>query len=238
MINENRKNQLNELENKINIHFNDINILNRALTHRSFANEFKEKKILYNENLEFLGDAVLGLIISEYIYRKFPSYNEGDLSKLKSVIVSRSLLANYGQELGISKFLMLGKGEKITGGNWRASIAANTVEALIGAIYLDSNLEKTKDFVLKELKEKIDLACDEKFKKDYKSIIQEYTQSKFKQKPIYKVIQEKGPDHIKEFKVQVSINDRVYGIGEGHSKKEAEQEAAYFALINFKEIAS
>ncbi len=231
-----RINQLDEIQKKINVQFNNLNLLDQALTHRSYANEFKDSNVLDNENLEFLGDAVLGLIISEYIYREFPDYTEGDLSKLKSVIVSRSLLANCGKEIGVGKYLLLGKGEKVTGGRFRESITANTIEAIIGAIYLDSDLIKTRNFVLRELKEKIDLACEEKFKKDYKSILQEYTQSMFKQKPLYEVIQEKGPDHIKEFKVQVSIDNIKYGTGEGHSKKEAEQKAAYYTLVSLKKI--
>ncbi|MBI4651669.1 ribonuclease III [Candidatus Desantisbacteria bacterium] len=233
-----RINQIKELQKKIHVDFSNTFLLNQSLTHRSYANEFKDIKVLDNENLEFLGDAVLGLIISEYIYLKFPEYKEGDLSKLKSVIVSRSMLAKYGKELGIGKYLLLGKGEKISGGRYRDSIISNAVEALIGAIYLDRGITLSRDFVLSELKEKIDLACSEKLLKDYKSILQEYTQLYFKQKPIYEVVYEKGPDHIKEFKVSVSIDRNVYGVGEGKSKKEAEQKAAYFALLELKVIST
>ena len=207
----------------------DIQLLDRALTHRSFSNE---NELLYrdNERLEYLGDSVLGLIVNEYLFKKYEDYLEGDLAKIKSTVVSEDTLSQVARGLGLGKFLRLGRGEDHSGGRERTSILANTVEALIGAIYMDSGIKKVREFTLGQLKPYIEKVNRMEYLRDPKTALQEHVQKRFKEKPIYEVIEEKGPDHQKEFTVRLIIHGKEIVDGKGPSKRRAEMDAARIAL--------
>jgi ribonuclease-3 len=221
---------LKDLEKNLNINFNRIELLSEALTHTSYAYEVDDKNIKHNERLEFLGDSVLSLIISEYIFEKYPDRLEGELAKIRAAVVSRSTLTNCAKRLNLGKYLQLGRGEELTGGRKRESILADAFEAIIGALYLDSGFEVTKGFVIEWLKDEIERSSRNECTRDYKTMLQEWTQSKYKILPQYKVLKVKGPDHKQIFEVCVSIKGKVLGHGTGRSKKEAEQQAASKAL--------
>lgn len=229
--NDERLKILNELQEKIEYKFKDMKLLYWALTHSSYANEHKKQKITYNERLEFLGDSVLGLVVSEYIFVKYPRYPEGDLTKLRATVVCEPSLSYLAKNINLGKYLMLGKGEEATGGRERVSILADAFEALIGAIYLDGGIENAKVFVLKYLSPIIENAVNgvELFI-DYKTHLQELLQKTTKSKIEYAVILEEGPDHNKIFHTEVTLDGEVLGKGIGRSKKEAEQNAAKSAL--------
>ncbi|MEW6096692.1 MAG: ribonuclease III [bacterium] len=235
-MNESRRQQLKELQSALGVEFNDIRILNQSLTHTSYAYELNGNNgVFHNERLEFLGDVVLGLIISEYIYKKYPDYMEGELAKIRAKVVSRPILAKGSKHLNLGEYLLLGKGEEITGGRSRHSILANTFEAVIGAIYLDSGLEKARYFILEQFSEEIEKIIYNVHVQDYKTDFQEFTQKKFRTLPLYKVISKEGPDHNRIFEVAVIVKGKTWGTGKGKSKKEAEQKAAFFALQQLKE---
>jgi len=222
--------ELYELEEKLNYKFKNKELLITALTHKSFSNENRDAKD--NERLEFLGDSVLSLVISDYLIDQFPNFSEGDLSKLKSKLVSKTTLSKVARRIDLGKYLFLGKGEEKTGGRKKSSILANTLEATIGSLYKDAGFEKAKNIVIllfsKELEDIL------KGKKDYKSILQEYTQSNFGCIPKYRIIREIGPEHEKTYFVEVFIKEKSYGIGKGKKIKLAEQMAAKIALKKLK----
>lgn len=227
---------LEELQGKIDYHFHDEKFLNWALTHSSYANEYKKQKIVYNERLEFLGDSILGLIVSEYIYTVYPNYPEGELTKLRATVVCEPTLSYLASNINLGRYMLLGKGEDATGGRNRVSILADAFEALIGAIYLDGNMESAKSFVLEHLKPVIEDAVNgiELFI-DYKTQLQEVLQKKNKGNITYKVIKEEGPDHNKVFHTKVYAKETELGVGVGRSKKYAEQDAAKLALEKMNE---
>ncbi len=226
-----RSRQLSKLESILNIKFNDKRILNTALTHRSFINE-TGNDVKDNERLEHLGDSVLGFIISEYLFKRFLEYQEGNLAKMKSVIVSDESLAVVSSNLNIGGFILMGKGEEHSGGRERISILANTLESLIGAIYLDQGLKQSRKFILKHFKKKIDNVSNQATLTDPKTRLQEYVQKKYKKSPVYEVTDEIGPAHSKEFIVRLLINGREVSNGRGGSKRKAEMKAARDALEN------
>ena len=205
-------------------------LLKEALTHRSYINENRLKDLKDNEELEFLGDAVLGLVISDYLYRRYPRYSCGELSKLKGIVVSEPILARRAKSLKVGKCLLLGKGEERAGGRSRPSILSDALEAIIGALYLDRGLGTTRDFILREFSEEINSLVREKYLQDYKGLLQEIIQGRFKRKPGYKVIGQRGPQHKKVFTVEARLGKRIIGKGREKSKKEAEQKAAQQAL--------
>ena len=227
---------LEEIQRRSEYTFKDINILNRALTHSSYANEYKKHKIIYNERLEFLGDSILGLIVSEYIYKEYPNYPEGELTKLRSTVVCEPTLSFLAKNIDLGKYLLLGKGEEATGGRERVSIIADAFEALIGSIYLDGNMLEAKKFVLQHLEPAIKDAINgiELFI-DYKTQLQEILQKKNSDKITYQVVKEEGPDHNKSFFTEVYSKEIVLGKGKGKSKKDAEQDAAKSAIIRMDE---
>ncbi|HAX61906.1 MAG TPA: ribonuclease III [Elusimicrobia bacterium] len=209
---------LNELEKKIKIKFKNPKLLDVALTHKSFAIENNLNE--FNERMEFLGDAILSTATAVYLYLKYPNYDEGKLSKIKSSAVSRTTLQEIAKKLKLGKFVKISKSEESTGGREKDSILANTMEAVIGAIFLDAGYKKAEKFIH-------ELLSNQKINpSDYKSELQEVIQSKHKTIPVYTVIAEKGPDHDKTFKIEVRIGKKQLGIGLGKSKKEAEQNAA------------
>ncbi|MCJ8342955.1 MAG: ribonuclease III [Cetobacterium sp.] len=215
-----------ELEKKIGYTFNDKELLKTSLIHRSFGNEHWRYKKINNERLELLGDAVLDLVVTEYLYKNFDNSTEGDLAKMKSMIVSEPILAKISKELEFGKYLLLSKGEEITGGRERSSILGDVFEAILGAIYLDSNFEISKEVALKHIKHSIDHINENEDILDFKTILQEYSQKEYRVIPTYQVIKEIGPDHQKTFEIIVKIGDKCSETGIGKNKKSAEQSAA------------
>ncbi len=235
---ERRKNALILLSMKLKIEWNDLRLLHQALTHKSFANE---SKILspHNERLEFLGDAVLDLVISEYLFSHYPEMTEGQLTKTRARLVCEQSLANLAGKLNIGKYLLLGRGEIHSGGRNRISILADALEAIIGAIYMDNGLQESARFVLSQMTDELSHVEHGEYVKDYKTMLQEYVQKQSGDgKVAYTVTQEHGPDHNKTFEVAVVIDEKVMGRGKGRTKKQAEQQAAYEALVVYNIITN
>lgn len=223
---------IQDFEKRINYKFNNIKILEKSLTHSSYSNEDKLYSMVNNERLEFLGDAVLSISVSRFIFDKFPDYPEGDLTKLRAQVVCEDTLSLLAGDLHLGNYLLLGKGEEASGGRERKSILADALEAVIAAIYLDGGYKRAEKFVLDNLTDYIKLAVKGKIIRDYKSFLQEYYQGKNQVCKIrYVVTKEEGPDHEKVFHVNVLVNKKVVGKGSGKNKKEAEQNAAREALI-------
>ncbi|MCD8326765.1 MAG: ribonuclease III [Lachnospiraceae bacterium] len=216
-----------ELEQKIGYTFHNKALLKQALTHSSYANEIKILKSEDYERLEFLGDAVLELVSSDFLFSEYPQMPEGKLSKLRASLVCEAALAYTAHQLGLERYFLLGKGEESTGGRERPAIACDVVEAVIGAIYLDSGLEEARKFIFSFILD--DIETRHLFY-DAKSTLQEYVQGSSQGQLAYRIIYEKGPEHDKEFGVELTLDGRVLGRGEGHNKKAAEQQAAYQAL--------
>ncbi len=221
-----------EFRKCIGVKIKDKNLLKHALTHKSFAYENNLKH--YNERLEFLGDSVLGLIIALYFYDKYPLEEEGKLSKLKAQITSRPTLVRLAEKINLGQYLYLSKGEMATGGSHRPSILADTFEALIGCIYLDRGFKAAYSFLISRLNIKELVNYEDVW--DFKTVLQEIIQQKYKQIPKYKIMAEYGPDHEKIFEVQVEAKKEILGQGKGKNKKEAEQFAAKAALRKLKII--
>ena len=234
MIKKDFINSMEVLENVLKYKYNDGNNLLLAMTHSSYANENKHERLNSNERLEFLGDAVLNIIISDFIYKNYTSLPEGELTKARASIVCEPALAKCATTLELGKYLMLGKGEEYTGGRTRISILSDAFEAVIGSIYIDGGMEKAREFVLFIMKDTITSSVNGASFIDYKTQLQEVIQKTGDQKIQYEIVEEKGPDHNKLFIVQVKVSDRVMGAGEGKSKKEAEQNAASKALMKLQ----
>ena len=222
---------LTDFEDKIGYHFKNQGLLRQALTHSSYANERHMKKLSDNERLEFLGDAVLEIISSDFLYHNYPDVPEGQLTKLRASIVCEPTLALCTKELDLGDYLYLGRGENQTGGRKRKSILSDALEAVIGAIYLDGGFANAKEFVLKFILTDIE---HKQLFYDSKTILQEVVQGEHEQLD-YRLVGESGPDHDKSFSVEVWIGEQKISEGSGHTKKAAEQEAAYHALIKLRE---
>ncbi|MCL2180609.1 MAG: ribonuclease III [Treponema sp.] len=195
--------------------------------HRSITNETPQARgKANNERLEFLGDAILGSVCASLLYKFFMDKSEGDLAKIKAVVVSEDILSGLAKDLRIDEMLLLGKGEEMSGGRTKKAILADAMEALIGAFYLDSGYKAAFDFVSRCIKPEIEKAAGENYHKDYKSILQEYCQKQFRCYPEYRLIKRTGPEHDRVFWIEVRIGETVYGSGSGRNKKTAEQEAA------------
>ena len=221
------------LERELNYIFNDKDFLKAALTHSSYANENKLGIINSNERLEFLGDAILNLMVSQYLYKKYPNYSEGELTKIRAKVVCESSLAYIARRIHVGDYLLLGKGEESTGGRKRESILADTVEAIIGAVYMDSDYNTTDESLRNKFEENIVKAvADGDLFSDYKTELQEKYQKYSNCKIEYSIIKEEGPEHNKIFFMEVYLNGEVIGSGNGRNKKEAEQMAAKEALIS------
>ena len=218
---------IQQLQQVIHYQFHNITFLEVALTHSSFANEMRHQ-VRYNERQEFLGDAVLSIIVSDYLFNNY-TVPEGDLTKLRAALVCERSLDVMANKIGLGDYLRLGHGEEMTGGRTRPSIIADAFEALIAAIYLDSGIESAREFVLPFVIEMLEHEDSLSFK-DYKTILQEIIQQNPEEKLVYKLVGEKGPDHDKRFVVEVLLNSNVIGKGQGRSKKTAEQMAAKEAL--------
>jgi ribonuclease III len=225
-------NQLDEVL-KLNIKWKSPEILVEAMTHTSYLNN--KKTGANNQRLEFLGDAVLELVISDYLYTKFAGLAEGELTRARASIVCEGTLAEAATELNLGQALLIGKGEEKTGGRNRTSILADAFESLVGAIYLDQGLESAKSFILRKLER--NLGGDFVIKnKDFKTTLQEYVQGIANETVTYSVLSEEGPDHDKTFRAGVYFKEKLMGTGQGKNKKEAEQKAAYDALKQIKTI--
>ncbi|NMB27184.1 MAG: ribonuclease III [Tissierellia bacterium] len=230
-ISSERKKSLDEIQLNINYKFKDINLINTSLTHSSYANESKMRIYENNERLEFLGDVVVNLVVSEYLYHRFSELPEGELTKKRATIVCESSLAFAARKIKLGEYLLLGKGEEATGGRGRESILADTFEALTGAIYIDGGLTNTREFLLGMFEQEVIYALSKgNLFIDYKTELQETLQKRTKSKIEYKVVKEVGPDHNKKFYMDVIVENKVIGSGMGRNKKEAEQMAARQAL--------
>lgn len=232
--NQNRINELKDLQSLIGIQFKNIELLDIALTHRSYINEAEAEIKIHNERLEFLGDAVLELITSEYLYVNYPERAEGELTSFRSAAVRTESIAENARNLGLGSLLRMSKGENLTGGRGKDYLLANCFEALIGAIYIDQGMEVALDFIQKQILTKIPNIIENRLDIDNKSKFQELAQSVFKQTPYYKVLMEEGPDHEKKFLIGVYVQDEQFGVGQGLSKQKAEEQAALDALNKCK----
>lgn len=220
--------ELDNLENEIGYQFKDKSLLKQALTHSSFSNEQKIRKRKNYERIEFLGDAVLELVSSDYFYRTYPEETEGNLTKMRAAAVCEQALAITARQLKLGSYMIFGKGEEANGGRERESIIADAVEAVIGAIYLDESLEEAKKFIYRFVLNDLD---HKRLFYDAKSILQEHIQETKAGELVYELIREEGPEHDKLFVVEARLNDVTIGSGEGKSKKAAQQHAAYDALL-------
>ncbi len=222
-------------ERKAGIRFRDRSILEQALTHRSFLGCNGGDPARSNERLEFLGDAVLELVVIEHLYGDFPIDREGELTKKKSLLVSKGVLAHRAEQMGLGDFILLSESERDSGGRERASILADGFEAVVGAIYMDRGLNEARRFIREQLLRTAAAILEDRAHLNFKSLLQEYVQAKYKTHPRYRVVTEIGPDHMKLFTVEVSVRGILLGKGQGHNKKEAEQSAAGDALARLRE---
>ena len=217
-------------EDELIYQFTDASLMTTAMTHSSYANEHRDLHMQNNERLEFLGDSILGLVSADYVFHRYPNVPEGQLTKVRAAVVCEKTLYEVAKELGLDHHLLLGHGEEMGGGLQRPSILADSVEALIGAIYLDGGLEAARSFIMTFLPAKVDLAEAGHAFRDYKTALQEIVQKNRQETLQYRLSGESGPDHDKRFTVQVLLNSNIFAEGIGRSKKEAEQMAARSAL--------
>jgi len=223
------KDSFSELEKKLKVKFNNLDYLKEALTHRSYLNENSNWPFEDNERLEFLGDAVLELVVSDFLYRNYPDLREGEMTTLRATLANTVSLLESANKLGINNYLLLSKGEaKNLASN--SNILANALEAIIGAIYLDQGYQAAENFIKENILSKLKSISSIESIKDPKSLFQEIIQGKYGITPHYQTLESWGPDHDKMFKVGVFLNDKIIAIGEGHSKQEAEANAAHQAL--------
>lgn len=225
---------IQNLENEIGYVFNDKELLMQALTHSSYVNDRKMDKNLCNERLEFLGDAILEMTSSEFLYSEYPEKDEGELTKLRASLVSETPLAAVAGEIGLGEYLYLGHGEERTGGRTRYSVTSDAVEAVIGAIYLDGGIEPARAFVRKYILNDIE---NKKLFHDSKTVLQEIVQKYHRGTLIYRLVKEEGPDHDKKYGMNALIDEKIIGYGEGRTKKAAEQQAAYSAIKSLNKNA-
>lgn len=234
-IDPNRKKELLLFEKQIGIRFRKLELLNLAFSHRSYANE-NGGNVDNNEKLEFLGDSVLGLVVSDYLYRTLTDRAEGDLARIKSFVVSEDSLAGIARSTKVDNFILIGKGEEYSGGRSKKAILADCMEAILGAYYLDSGFKASRDFILRYLIPEINKVLENRHKKDYKTLLQEYVQKRYKSYPRYSMVKKTGPDHDRTFWIEVEIEGAKYGPGQGKNKKEAEQNAAGVAYRHFTDL--
>lgn len=220
-----------DFEKKTKIFFKDKDLLRQAFVHRSYINENPSKGLTHNERLEFLGDAVLELIVTDFLYKKYPTYTEGELTSVRSALVNAVIISSIAEALGMNEYLLLSKGETKDKGKARQYILANTYEAYMGALYLDQGYESVNKFVAKTLLPKTEEIVNKKLWRDAKSLVQEKAQEFVNVTPAYKVLSEAGPDHDKHFTVGIYFGKNLVASGKGKSKQEAEQKAAEAALV-------
>ena len=235
-MNKERKEDLQDLCRSLKIEMNDLYLLNTALTHTSYAHESKLfPKPTHSERIDFLGDSVLGLVVSTYMYKRFPKMDEGELTKLRAYLVCETSLSKYARQIGLGKYILLGRGELLFGGRDRNSILADAFESVVGAYYLDQGLERVQKYLLDMMKEELEMTAKHGLCRDFKTRLQEMVQKDGVVEIVYQLVGAKGPDHDKVFDTTVLINGVVIGEGSGKSKKEAEQNAAKQALLKLGE---
>ena len=225
-----RQRSLRRLCDLLGVRFRDLRLLNQALMHRSYVHDVSLDRGESNERMEFLGDAVLGLLVNEHLYARFEQRQEGRLTKIKSLVVSEPILMKRAEEISLGDYILLSENERLSGGAARASILSDAFEAVIGAIYLDSGLVAARGFIERHLLLGIDELLEIDEYKNYKSMVQEHAQKKMGARPRYRVVSAKGPEHERTFFVELKLGGRALGRGEGKNKKEAEQLAARNAL--------
>ena len=223
-----RKKELQLFEKHAGIRFRKMDFLNLAFSHRSYSNE-SSGNIDNNEKLEFLGDSVLGIVVSDYLFRIMPERPEGELARIKSFVVSEESLAGIAKSIKVDNYILIGKGEEYSGGRSKKAILADCMEAIIGAYYLDSGFKSVQNFILKYLIPEINKVLENKHRKDYKTLLQELVQKKYKSYPRYNLVKKTGPDHDRTFWIEVKVKNDTFGPGKGKNKKEAEQQAAGIA---------
>jgi len=221
---------LSALQKTLGVSFNDLSLLEQALVHSSYINENPGLAPASNERLEFLGDAVLGLIVAERLYQDFPDADEGEMTRLRAALIRRDTLARIARAIGLGDYLYMGKGEEASGGRRKPANLARVLEAVIAAIFLDQGSAITKDFILRLLNPELQKAVSQGARVDHKSRLQELIQAREQQIPVYRVVEEIGPAHDKWFTIEVMVGDTVLGRGSGKGKKAAETEAARSAL--------
>ncbi len=231
-----RVDRLRELEARLNVRFRDLTLLNLALTHGSYAHEEGPERLGTYERLEFLGDAVLNLVVSDHLYRRFPDRHEGDLARLRARLVNEPTLASIARTLDLGSYILLGRGEERGGGRERSSMLADVLEAVVGAVYLDSGFGVAHAVVSRWYAERLE-GLDE-VPADFKSQLQEFVQQRERKLPRYRITATEGPDHAKAFVAVVEVGGRVLGEGRGRTKKEAEQSAAAEALVRLGLLAA
>ncbi len=214
------------LQQASGITFRDVSLLQQAFIHSSYINENPVFHLPDNERLEFLGDALLSFVVAEKLYHEFPQFGEGELTEIRVSLVRQETLAEIAAELKLGNYLYLGKGEEVSGGRQRQTNLADVFEALIGAIFLDQGLDAARDFVFHKLSKRFQEVSAKGSGRNYKALLQEFTQAKYKQLPVYRLVEVSGPDHDKVFAVEVALGDRTLGTGSGKSKRTAEMEAA------------
>lgn len=227
---------LRGLEKILHYQFKDSALAHQAMTHRSYLHATPGRSGESNERMEFLGDSVVGLVVNEFLYKKFTKLREGELTKMKSLLVSRVILSRAANQLGLGHYILLSDAEKGSGGRNRASILADTLEGIIGAMYLDGGIEPARKVTERLLLRDVNTILGDANLANYKSMLQEYVQGEFKTHPQYRISSEYGPDHQKMFTVEVIVSGKTFGRGHGSNKKEAEQEAARDALFHFEKL--
>ncbi len=226
--------KLSDCEKRLGVRFRQGSLLEQALVHSSYVNEKPDCDAQSNERLEFLGDAVLNLVITETLYEEFPGLSEGQLTEIRAYLVCRSTLAELASSLGLGEWLLLGRGEEMSGGRTRPSNLANAMEALIGALYLDQGLAKARKFVLKQFRSELERIRAGKVAPNYKALVQELVQGQGRVGPVYRLVEIRGPDHCKEFTAEILVDGQALGRGVGRSKKDAESEAARAAWAKLR----
>ncbi|MDH5677118.1 MAG: ribonuclease III [Nitrospinota bacterium] len=226
--------ELKELSSKLGYFFKDYELLNKSLTHKSYSNEKQKCGLKDNERFEFLGDSVINLAVSRYLLSRNSSLSEGELSSIRAQLVNEQSLARFARQLTLGQYLLLGKGEEVSGGRVKPSLLANATEAVMAAVFIDSDFNTSYEVILRLFKETIDRLTDRRIVADHKGLLQKYCQAHVLSNPNYRLISELGPDHCKTFMVQVYILDEPYGIGIGRTKKEAEQTAAMQSIEQLK----
>lgn len=221
---------LADFEDKLGYAFRDLELLKRALSHKSYANEKRLGALSHNERLEFLGDAVLELGVSDLLVRQFPDHQEGELSKIRASLVNETALAEQARKIGLGSFIFLGKGEEQCSGREKNSLLSDAFEAVLGAVYLDSGFQAAFGIVRKLFQPDLSRAVTEDISRDYKTKLQEEVQNRYKEAPEYRLVGETGPDHAKMFEVHLYVHGEKISVGAGKSKKQAEQNAAQLAL--------
>ena len=226
-----RKRVLRRFQKQTGLHFKDVSLLNQSLTHRSFVHE-QSHEVWNNERLEFLGDSVLGLVIAEYLFDRMSGRAEGELARVKSTVVSEETLSHVALHIKIDTVLLLSKGEDRSGGKYKSSILSDSFEAVLGAYFIDSGFKAVRRFLLRYFKPEIEKVLDGRSVKDYKTLLQELVQKKFKVYPRYCLLKKTGPEHSKTFEIMVNVAGREFGPGSGKSKKQAERIAAEYAYCS------